>query len=61
MLGALCFFIVFLRLKAQSDWKRVAALSVGALAILVILSNVLIVDLPEGLISSYVGLSWTPG
>ena len=61
MLGALCFFIVFLRLKAQSDWKRVAALSVGALAILVILSNVLIVDLPEGLISSYVDLSWTPG
>jgi hypothetical protein len=61
MLGALCFFIVFLRLKAQIDWKRVAILSAGALAILLILTNVLVVELPEGLISSYMGLSWTPG
>ena len=54
ILGTLCFFVAFLRLKAQIDWKRVAALSASALAVLIVLTNTLLVELPESLILFYV-------
>jgi hypothetical protein len=50
----LCFFVAFLRLKAQIDWKRVMVLSTSALIVLVVLTNTLLVELPESLILSYV-------
>lgn len=54
ILGTLCFFVTFLRLKAQIDWKRVMVLSTSALIVLVVLTNTLLVELPESLILSYV-------
>lgn len=54
ILGTLCFFVAFLRLKAQIDWKRVMVLSTSALIVLVVLTNTLLVELPESLILSYV-------
>jgi TctA family transporter len=54
ILGTLCFFVAFLRLKAQIDWKRVAILSTSALIVLVVLTNTLLVELPESLVLFYV-------
>jgi len=53
ILGTLCFFVAFLRLKAKIDWKRVTVLSTSALIVLVVLTNTLLVELPESLVLSY--------
>jgi len=61
MLGTLCFFVAFLRLKAKLGWQRVVVLSAAAFAVLVVLTNLLLVELPGGLISFYADLPWPLG
>ena len=56
LLGTLCFVVVFLRFKAQIGWARTMFLSAAALAVPVVLTNVLLVELPEGLLPYYVEL-----
>ena len=60
-LGVLFFFMIFLKLKANQDWRITIALSIAALAIISSLANLLIVELPSGLLSQYIYLPWFPG
>ncbi|MFL2538428.1 MAG: tripartite tricarboxylate transporter permease [Candidatus Rariloculaceae bacterium] len=59
--GVLFFFIVFLKLKANQNWRITIALSITALAIISSLANLLIVELPTGLLSQYINLPWFLG
>ncbi|HEY5622443.1 MAG TPA: tripartite tricarboxylate transporter permease, partial [Gammaproteobacteria bacterium] len=52
--GSALFFIAFLRLKGQCSVQLTATLTVAAVAILLLFTNVLIVELPEGLLSRFV-------
>jgi putative tricarboxylic transport membrane protein len=56
--GSLCFFVAFLRSKAQVNWQRVIVLSAAALAMLLVLTNLLFVELPGGLLSLYFDMPW---
>ena len=56
ILGTLCFFVAFLRLKARLDWKRVTILSVASLVVLLVLNTTLLVELPESLLLLYADL-----
>ena len=59
--GVLFFFIIFLKLKANQNWRITIALSITALAIISSLANFLIVELPTGLLSQYINLPWFLG
>jgi len=59
--GVLFFFIIFLKLKANQNWRITIALSIIALAIITSLANFLIVELPTGLLSQYINLPWFLG
>lgn len=59
--GVLFFFMIFLKLKANQNWRITIALSIAALAIISSLANLLIVELPSGLLSQYIYLPWFPG
>ena len=59
--GVLFFFIIFLKLKANQNWRITIALSITALAIISSLANFLIVELPTGLLSQYIYLPWFLG
>ena len=60
-LGVLFFFIVFLKLKAHQNWRMTIVLSVAALLLISSLANLLIVELPTGLLSQYIDLPWLLG
>ncbi len=59
--GVLFFFMIFLKLKANQNWRKTIVLSVTALVIISSLANLLIVELPTGLLSQYMNLSWFLG
>ncbi len=59
--GVLFFFIIFLKLKANQNWRITIALSITALVIISSLANLLIVELPTGLLSQYIKLPWFLG
>ncbi|MDG2316214.1 MAG: tripartite tricarboxylate transporter permease [Gammaproteobacteria bacterium] len=59
--GVLFFFMIFLKLKANQNWRITIALSITALAIISSLANLLIVELPTGLLSQYINLPWFLG
>jgi hypothetical protein len=54
ILGTLCFFVAFLRLKAQASWRQVMILTGAAVAMLLLLSNTLLVELPPSLLLTLV-------
>jgi putative tricarboxylic transport membrane protein len=60
-LGVLFFFILFLKLKAHQNWRMTIVLSVAALLLISSLANLLIVELPTGLLSQYIDLPWLLG
>ncbi len=55
--GTAMFFIAFLKFKAQCSAQQTAALTVAAVAILLLFTNVLIVELPEGLLERFVNFT----
>jgi len=61
LLATLCFFVAFLRLKARQSWGMTMALSAVALLLLTTFTNLLLVELPAGLLSLYVDLPWLVG
>jgi hypothetical protein len=58
VLATLTFFIIFLRTKAKSNWRTTLMLSFAAVAILAVLTNALLVELPAGLLQDYVPRPW---
>ena len=59
--GAFGFFVAFLRLKARQRWGPTLALAACAIAILAVIANLLLVELPGGLISLYIDQPWLVG
>ena len=59
--AALGFFVAFLRLKARQRWGPTLALAACAIAILAVIANLLLVELPGGLISLYIDQPWLVG
>jgi len=58
VLATLVFFVAFLRFKARASWMRTAVLTASAIAVLAVLNYVLLVELPYGLLTSYIDLPW---
>ena len=56
--GALVFFLTFLRRKAQRSWGLTLALTACAIVALAAATNLLLVELPGGLIAQYVAQPW---
>jgi TctA family transporter len=61
LLGSLCFFVAFLKLKAKQSWRMTMVLAAAALVLLVSLTNLLLVELPSGLLSLYIDSPWLLG
>jgi len=58
VLATLTFFVLFLRIKAKASWPRTLVLTASAVGVLTILMQVLLVELPQGLLGLYVDLPW---
>ena len=59
--GALVFFLTFLRRKAQRSWGLTLALTACVIVALAAVANLLLVELPGGLIAEYVEQPWLTG
>ncbi len=59
--GALVFFLTFLRRKAQQPWRLTLALTACVIVALTAAANLLLVELPGGLIAVYVDQPWLTG
>lgn len=52
------FFILFLRIRVGEGWKRIAIMTGGGLAIMLIMAGALNRDFPPGLLQHFVELPW---
>ena len=59
--GALVFFLTFLRRKAQRSWGLTLALTACVIVALAAVANLLLVELPGGLIAEYLAQPWLTG
>ena len=59
--GALVFFLTFLRRKAQRSWGLTLALTACVIVALAAAANLLLVELPGGLIAEYLAQPWLTG
>ena len=59
--GALVFFLTFLRRKAQRSWGLTLALTACVIVALTAATNLLLVELPGGLIAEYLAQPWLTG
>ena len=59
--GALVFFLTFLRRKAQQPWGLTLALTACVIVVLAAAANLLLVELPGGLIAEYIDQPWLTG
>ena len=55
--GTALFFVAFLKYKAKCSAQQTATLTIAAVAILLLFTNVLIVELPEGLLERFVNFT----
>jgi hypothetical protein len=58
VLGIFVYIAVFLRVKAQVAWPKAALAASGAVVALSVLSRVLVLDYPEGLLQQLVAMPW---
>jgi TctA family transporter len=58
VLGIFFFIVAFLRVKANVSWHRAALGASGAIVVLSVLSHVLVLDYPGGLLQQLVELPW---
>ena len=61
LIALFVFFIAFLRLKAQASWLRTLILTACAMAFLLTMSHVMVLDFPRGLLQNAVDLPWPIG
>ena len=59
--GALLFFLTFLRRKAQRSWGLTLTLTACVIVALATAANLLLVELPGGLIAEYIDQPWLTG
>ena len=58
VLGIFAFISVFLRVKARVAWQRATLAAFGAVALLAVLSHVLVLDYPAGILQHLVEMPW---
>jgi hypothetical protein len=58
VLGIFAFISVFLRVKARVAWQRAMLAAFGAVALLAVLSHVLVLDYPAGILQHLVEMPW---
>jgi hypothetical protein len=58
VLGVFVFIAVSLRVKAQIPWVKAALAAVGAVAALSLLSHILVLDYPGGVLQHLVEMPW---
>lgn len=58
VLGIFAFIAAFLRVKAQVAWYKAALAATGAVIVLALLSHLLVLDYPRGLLQQLVELPW---
>jgi hypothetical protein len=58
VLGIFVYISVFLRVKARVAWSRAALAASGAIGVLALLSYVLVLDYPRGILQWFVELPW---
>ena len=58
VLGVFVFIAVFLRVKAQVAWMKAALAAAGAVGVLSLLSHILVLDYPGGLLQHLVEMPW---
>jgi TctA family transporter len=58
VLGIFAFIMVFLRVKAGVAWPKAALAASGAVVVLSVLSYILVLDYPQGLLQQLVEMPW---
>ena len=58
VLGIFLYIAVFLRVKAQVAWPKAALAASGAVVVLAVLSRILVLDYPEGILQLIVDMPW---
>ncbi|MCI3951861.1 MAG: rane protein [Burkholderiales bacterium] len=58
VLGIFAYITVFLRVKAGVSWHKAALAASGAVVVLSVLSRILVLDYPEGLLQLLVAMPW---
>ena len=58
VLGIFVYIAVFLRVKARVAWPRAALAASGAVIVLSVLSHILVLDYPEGILQRLVAMPW---
>jgi hypothetical protein len=58
VLGVFAFITIFLRVEARVVWAKAAVAASGAVAVLGVLSYVLVLDYPEGVLQHLVAMPW---
>jgi TctA family transporter len=58
VLGIFVYITVFLRVKAQMPWAKAALAASGAVVVLSVLSHILVLDYPGGLLQWLVPMPW---
>lgn len=52
------FFLFFLRSRSDASWTRIAVMTVCGVGFITVLSYVMVLDFPGGLLQYYVHLPW---
>ena len=58
VLGIFLYITVFLRVKAQVRWPKAVLAASGAVVVLSVLSRILVLDYPEGILQLVVAMPW---
>jgi hypothetical protein len=58
VLGIFVYISIFLRVKAQVVWFKAALGAAGAVVVLSVLSELLVLDYPKGLLQSLIAMPW---
>ena len=53
--------MVFLRVKTDAPWERIAAMTAGAVGIVTVLAWIMVLEFPAGLLQDVLALPWPIG
>lgn len=60
-LSIIGIFMVFLRVKTDAPWVRIAAMTAGAVGIVTVLAWIMVLEFPAGLLQDVLALPWPIG
>ena len=60
-LSIIGFFVIFLRVKSEASWIRIAAMTTGGVGFVTALAWIMVLDFPRGLLQDVFELPWPIG